>query len=278
MFSPLLWSVVLLSVVQGVTEFLPVSSTGHLILMDYWTGFESALGGKDKVFVFDIFIQLGAILAILAQYGCSLGERALGVLRASRQSGGIFLALIVGTIPLVVLGMWFGSEIKERFFHPVSVAWAFILGGKVMWVIESIPLKVRVVDTFKVGWREALWIGLAQTLALFPGTSRSGATIMGGLCAGLDRRTATEFSFILAFPALFAATVYSLVKYREQLDFSMWGVLLLGLAISFLTSWAVIRWLLVFVKNHNFKIFAVYRIVFGVVLLWLSARSGGLLR
>lgn len=269
------WAVLLLALVQGVTEFLPVSSTGHLILLDAWTGFEAAIGGKDRVFVFEIFIQLGAILAILAEYGRDLGRRALQAMRSPRHHSAIFGAMIAGTLPVIIVGLLLGSEIKEAFFNPTSVAWAFIVGGIAMWVIESLPLRPRVCDTYQVGLRDALIVGLAQILALIPGTSRSGATIMGGLCAGLDRRTATEFSFLLAFPALLAATGYSLLKYREQLDWSVWTVLLAGLFVSFLTSWAVIKWLLVFVKTHDFKVFAYYRIVFGVALLIMAQQTGG---
>ena len=266
------FAVVLLGLIQGVTEFLPVSSTGHLILADELTGFESALGSKQHVFVFEIFIQLGAILAIVAEYGRPILRSAREAAAVGWKLPKIFVAMVVGTLPLVVVGLLFGSQVEDVLFNPHTVAWAFIVGGILMWVIESVRLPMRCSDTFAVGWRTALVVGAAQALAVIPGTSRSGATIMGGLLAGLDRRTATEFSFLLAFPALLAATLYSLVKHREVIDLTMWHVLLTGLVVSFLCSWAVIRWLLGFVRQYSFKVFAVYRVVFGTVLLIILGR------
>jgi len=262
-------AVALLSLIQGITEFLPVSSTGHLILAERLVGLTTVLGGKQQVIVFEIFIQLGSIFAILAQYWRRLPRRVQPATTSGRNLPQIVLALVVGTLPLVFVGLFLGSYVERYLFNPVTVAWAFIIGGVVMWIVESVKLSARCFDTSKVNWKVALAVGLAQAFAVIPGTSRSGASIIGGLLAGLDRRTATEFSFLLAFPALLAATVYSLVKHHEVISLELWYVLLSGLLLSFLCSWAVMRWLLAFVKRHSFKVFAVYRVLLGMVLLIL---------
>jgi len=272
MTAHLFIAVLILGLVQGVTEFLPVSSSGHLILADRVLHFESAIGGKSRVLVFEIFIQVGAIAAILAEYGRELWKTALSAIRPSSANRSTLLpALVVGTIPVVVIGGLFGGVIQDYLFSPYVVAWAFIVGGVIMWVVESLPIRATCERTHAISLRQAALIGLAQIFALVPGTSRSGATIIGGLCSGLDRRTATEFSFLLALPVLLAATFYTLIRHAELLDMRMILLLLLGFLVSFLSSWAVIRWLLRFVRTHSFKVFAAYRIAFGVLLLWVFA-------
>lgn len=271
---PLFIGALLLGLIQGLTEFIPVSSSGHLILADQALAFESEIGGHMRVVVFEVVIQLGSIVAILAEYGRELMRSARRFfVAAPAESGGRRLqlgwALVIGTLPLVVVGGLFGGAIQTHLYSPVVVAWSFIVGGVIIWIIESLPLRVKTVTTDELTVRQVLWVGLAQVLALIPGTSRSGATIMGGLGAGLDRRTATEFSFLLALPALLAAAVYTVYKHREVLDLSFAAPLAVGFVVSFLSSWLVIRWLLKFVRSHSFKGFALYRIGFGALLLWV---------
>ena len=269
MNAPLLIAILVLGLVQGITEFLPISSSGHLILAGRLIDFEQAIGGEAKVVVFEIFIQAGSIAAILAEYGRELWKTGLTAIQPKSGKPNLFIGLVVGTIPVVLVGGIFGGAIQDNLFNPIVVAWAFIVGGVIMWIVESLPIRHTCADTHDISWRQSVLIGLAQVLALIPGTSRSGATIIGGLCAGLDRRTATEFSFLLALPVLLAATAYTLMKHAALLDSQMLVLLAGGFLVSFLSSWAVIRWLIRYVRSHSFKVFAAYRIAFGAVLLYV---------
>jgi undecaprenyl-diphosphatase len=283
---PLVLSALLLGLVQGLTEFIPVSSSGHLILAGRGIDFEEAIGGRNRLIVFEVVIQLGSVVAILVEYGRDLLRTARSLLhgnpgplvatgappasngvRGFMQRSRLGVALIVGTVPVLVVGALFGGLIQDHLFSPVVVAWSFIIGGVIMWVIESLPLKPTCASVDTISIRQALVVGFAQVLALVPGTSRSGSTIMGALGAGLDRRTATEFSFLLALPVLLAASAYTVVRNVESIDASFFPPLALGFLVSFLSSWLVIRWLLRFVRSHTFKGFALYRIGFGLVLL-----------
>jgi undecaprenyl-diphosphatase len=275
MIIPIFFAVLLLGLVQGLSEFLPVSSSGHLILADRLVHFEHAIGGPRQVIVFEVFIQLGAIAALLVEYGRELWRTARAIMRPSSPGRPLALALAIGTLPVVAVGGLLGGNIHEHLYSPVVVAWAFILGGVVIWIVEYRPQTAACTDLNTITPGRALLIGLVQVLALIPGTSRSGATIIGGMCAGLDRRTATEFSFLLALPVLVAATVYTLAIHRELLDARMSGLLAAGFLVSFLSAWAVLRWLLRFVRTHTFKSFAIYRVAFGVLLLAMLPRLGG---
>lgn len=269
MTAPLLIAILVLGLVQGITEFLPISSSGHLILASRLIDFEQAIGGQAKVVVFEIFIQAGSIAAILAEYGRELWRTSLTAIQPKSGKPNLLIGLIIGTIPVVLVGGLFGGVIQEHLFNPRVVAWAFIVGGVLMWIVESLPLNHTCTDTHTISLRQSILIGLAQVLALVPGTSRSGATIIGGLCVGLDRRTSTEFSFLLALPVLVAATAYTLLKHAALLDTQMFVLLLGGFLVSFLSSWAAIRWLIRYVRSHSFKVFAIYRILFGAVLLYV---------
>jgi undecaprenyl-diphosphatase len=248
----------ILGVVEGLTEFLPVSSTGHLILAS------DLLGANDeRGKVFDIAIQTGAILAVIWEY------RA----RFFRVDPKLWLNLIVAFIPAAVLGLAFGAYIKAHLFSAVPVALAFIVGGLIILFVEGRKLSSRVDGTEAMTWLDALKVGIAQCLALIPGTSRSGATIIGGMLFGLSRRAATEFSFFLAVPTLLAAGAYDLWKSRALFaarDLPMFAV---GLAAAFVSAFIVIRWLIRYVATHDFRPFAWYRIVFGAVVL-LTAYFG----
>jgi undecaprenyl-diphosphatase len=257
----LFWVAVLLGVVEGLTEFLPVSSTGHLIVTSYVVGFKGP-----RAEVFTIFIQLGAILAVVWEYRARLGTlvRQLPVSVESRRTA---VALAVAFLPAAVVGLLVHDQITRFLFGPLPVAAALIVGGLLILLVESLPLRPRTENVEGVTWSQALWIGIAQCLALWPGFSRSAATIMGGMCAGLNRRAATEFSFFLAIPVMFAATLYDLLKNRGALNGTDWLALGLSFVVAFLVAWASIRWLLRYVSSHSFRAFAWYRLAFGLIIL-----------
>ena len=257
----------ILGVVEGLTEFLPVSSTGHLILAGDLLDFND-----DKGKVFEIVIQTGAMLAIVWEYRLRFWSVLTGI-GSQREARRFVTNLLVAFMPAAVLGLAFSKLIKSVLFKPVPVALAFIIGGVIiLWVErrERTPL-IESVDA--MDWRDALKVGFAQAFALIPGTSRSGATIIGGMLFGLSRRAATEFSFFLAVPTLVAAGLYDLYKNRALLsadDVAMFGV---GSIAAFLSAFLCVRWLLRYIASHDFRVFAWYRIIFGLVVL-LTAWTG----
>ncbi len=248
----------ILGIVEGVTEFLPISSTGHLIVAGSLLGFNDARGG-----VFFVAIQTGAMLAVVWEY------RA----RFFCVDTKLWLNLAVAFIPAAVLGLAFGSMIKQVLFKPVPVALAFIAGGVIILLVDRGERKARVKDTHAMSWLDALKVGIAQCFALIPGTSRSGATIIGGMLFGLSRPAATEFSFFLAVPTLCAAGAYDLWQNRALFSADDLGMFAVGIAVSFASAFVVIRWLIRYVATHDFRPFAWYRIVFGALVL-LTAHYG----
>ncbi|MDR2508318.1 MAG: undecaprenyl-diphosphate phosphatase [Candidatus Accumulibacter sp.] len=250
-----------LGVVEGLTEFLPVSSTGHLILAGALLDFNDPRGR-----LFDIVIQSGAILALCWEYRARIGGVFRGIGRI-RQANRFILNLAIAFVPLAVTGLLFKKGIENHLFKPLPVAVAFIIGAIFILWAERRKHAVRVREVDEMTPLDALKIGLAQTAALIPGTSRSGATIIGGLFFGLSRKAATEFSFFLAIPTLFAATLYSLYKERALLSFDDIGIWAAGFAAAFVSAFLCVRWLLRFISNHDFTPFAWYRIVFGLVVL-----------
>jgi len=256
-----------MGIVEGLTEFLPISSTGHLILAGSLLGMDDA---KDKVF--DIVIQTGAMLAVVWEYRARFLRVTLGAFndRASQRFIG---NLIVAFMPAALLGLAFGKIIKAHLFQPVPVAIAFIVGAFVILWVERRRHHVRIESVDDMTWRDALKVGCAQAFALIPGTSRSGATIIGGMLFGLSRRAATEFSFFLAVPTLVAAGIYDLIKNRDLLQASDLGPFAIGFIASFISAFVCVRWLLRYIATHDFTIFAWYRIVFGLAVL-LTAYSG----
>jgi len=252
----------ILGLVEGATEFLPVSSTGHLIVAADFLGFHGEIAKT-----FEIAIQLGAILAVVWNYHARLTGVVKG-LRSDPRAQRFVANLAIAFLPAAALGFVFNAWIKATLFNPVSVAVAFIVGGVVIILIERRKTPPRVATVDEITWREALWVGIAQSFALIPGTSRSGATIMGGLLAGLSRHAATEFSFFLAIPIMFAATGYSLYKARDLLSMSDLPVFAVGFVAAFFSALAIVRFLLRFVAHHSFIPFAWYRIVAGLLLLW----------
>ena len=263
----LLVKAALMGIVEGLTEFLPVSSTGHLILAGSLLGFTD-----DKSKVFDIAIQTGAIFAVMLVYWQRLRDTAAG-LGSSQRAQRFVLNVAIAFVPAVVLGLLFGKAVKAHLFTPVVVASTFIIGGFIILWAERRTTTVRVAEVDDMTPMDALKVGLAQCLALVPGTSRSGATIIGGMLFGLSRKAATDFSFFLAMPTLIGAGAYSLYKERNLLssaDIPLFGV---GLLFSFISAWLCVRWLLRYISTHNFVPFAWYRIVFGLVVL-LTAWTG----
>lgn len=263
----LLLKALILGIVEGLTEFLPISSTGHLIivgsLLDYT---------DEQSKVFKIVIQLGAILAVCWHFRERIGQ-ALGGLASDPVQQRFASLLLVGFLPAAVLGVLFHSTIKTYLFNPVTVALALIGGGFLILYIEKRAYHPRVQAVDDMGWKDALKVGFAQSIAMFPGVSRSGATIMGGLMFGLSRKAATEFSFFLAIPTMFAATVYDVAKNWQLLRLEDLPVFSVGFVASFVAAMLTVKALLRFISNHTFIGFAWYRIVFGCVVL-LTAWTG----
>jgi undecaprenyl-diphosphatase len=267
----LLIKAAIMGLVEGLTEFLPISSTGHLILAGALLGFDD-----DKAKVFDIAIQTGAIFAVILVYWQKIRD-TVAALPSSQPAQRFALNVLIAFLPAVILGLLFGKVIKAHLFTPVVVASTFIIGGFIIiWAErrqEKNPGVARIQDADDMTALDALKVGLVQCFAMIPGTSRSGATIIGGMLLGLSRKAATDFSFYLAIPTLIGAGAYSLYKERALLsvaDMPMFGV---GLVVSFLSAWLCIRWLLRYIASHSFIGFAYYRIVFGLVVL-ATAWSG----
>ena len=258
----LLVKAAIMGVVEGLTEFLPISSTGHLILAGSLLGFDDA-----KAKVFDIAIQTGAIFAVILVYWQKI-RATLVALPTERQAQRFALNVLIGFVPAVVLGLLFGKAIKAHLFTPVVVASTFIIGGFIILWAERRPASAtRVHSVDEMTPLDALKVGLVQCLAMIPGTSRSGSTIIGGMLLGLSRQAATDFSFFLAIPTLIGAGVYSLYKERALLSMADLPMFLTGLVFSFLSAWLCVRWLLRYISTHSFVPFAYYRIAFGVVVL-----------
>ena len=272
MDSVLLIKAAIMGVVEGLTEFLPISSTGHLILTGALLGFDD-----EKAKVFDIAIQTGAIFAVILVYWQKIRD-TLVALPTERQAQQFALNVLIAFIPAVLLGLLFGKAIKAHLFTPEVVATTFILGGFIiLWAERRQQVRastVRIQAVEEMGAMDALKVGLVQCLAMVPGTSRSGATIIGGMLLGLSRKAATDFSFYLAIPTLIGAGIYSLYKERALLSLADVPLFAVGLVTSFISAWLCVRWLLRFIATHSFVGFAYYRIGFGIIVLataWTGA-------
>ncbi|MFN8488853.1 MAG: undecaprenyl-diphosphate phosphatase [Caldilineaceae bacterium] len=259
------WKIIILGAVEGLTEFLPISSTGHLLIVAKWLDFHGSAGGT-----FEIFIQLGAILAVIGYYARDLLAQVQSVTH-DRATQRFWLNLLVAFLPAALVGFVFRNKIKEVLYaSPHVIAWAFIIGGIVLLIVELLPKRqVTTKDIFGFTLPQALSTGLFQILALVPGVSRSGATIVGGMLSGVDRAAATRFSFYLAIPVLVVATGYDLLKSLHQLSANDFSALALGLVVAMITAWFSIGWLLRYVANHTFIPFGIYRILAGLLILWL---------
>lgn len=270
----LLLKAAVMGIVEGLTEFLPISSTGHLILAGALLGFDD-----EKAKVFDIAIQTGAILAVIIVYWEKIKSTVIA-LPTQWLARRFVLNVLIAFLPAVLLGLLFGKAIKAHLFTPTVVASTFIIGGFIILWVEGWGRKplhdghpddhARIVNVESMTPWDALKVGLVQCLAMVPGTSRSGATIIGGMLLGLSRKAATDFSFYLASPTLIGAGAYSLYKERALLSMADVPMFAVGLVFSFLSAWACVRWLLRYIATHSFVVFAYYRIAFGVVVLATS--------
>ena len=258
---------IILGIVEGLTEFLPVSSTGHLILVGQLLGFND-----DKGKVFEIAIQFAAILAVVWEYRARLAH-TLTSITSEPASSRLAINLIVAFLPAAILGFLFLKQIKAYLFNPIVVASAFIIGGFLILWAERRQHVIHAESIDDMTWRDALKVGFAQALAMIPGTSRSGATIIGGLFFGLSRRAATEFSFFLAIPTMFAATFYDVYKNRDLFSMDDIALFAVGGTVSFISAFIAVRGLIRFISRHDFTVFAWYRIAFGIIVL-ISAQMG----
>ncbi|MGQ0595993.1 undecaprenyl-diphosphate phosphatase [Aquabacterium sp.] len=264
----------LMGIVEGLTEFLPISSTGHLILADSLLDFARSTGA-DKAKVFEIAIQTGAIFAVILVYLQRVKDTVTGLF-SDPKAQRFALNVLVGFVPAVVMGLAVGKVIKAHFFTATVVATTFILGGVIILIAERFAAlrpqqRVETVDDMSL--MDALKVGVIQCLALIPGTSRSGATIIGGMLMGLSRKAATDFSFFLGIPTLIGAGVYSLYKDRALLSVDDLPLFSVGLVFAFVSAWLCVRWLIRYVSSHDFVPFAWYRIAFGIFIL-VSANMG----
>lgn len=251
----------ILGIVEGATEFLPVSSTGHLVIVGDLLNFNDEKGK-----VFEIVIQLGAVLAVCWEYRAKIGHVAASV--ATEQASQRFmLNLALAFMPAALLGLAFHGQIKQYLFNPFTVAWALIIGGLVILLIERFAPQPDTSTVDDMDWKHALKIGFAQAISLIPGVSRAGATILGGMVFGLSRTAATEFSFFLAIPIMFAATAFDLYSGRDLLSWQDANLFVVGFVTAFASALVVVKGLLRYVAHHDFRIFAWYRILFGVLVL-----------
>ena len=269
-----LWKAFFLGIVEGITEFLPISSTGHLILFGNWISFES-----NEAKVFEVVIQLGSILAVVWIFRHRLFQMVRGTMRLEPVEVAFTRNLLIAFLPSAIIGLLFIKAIKALFFHPGVVVVTLVLGGLIMlWVERRRPANsaqapANQVQTLeKITWKQALIVGCAQCLAMVPGTSRSGATIIAGMLSGIQRKTATEFSFFLAIPTMLAAAVYDFYKHAHLLTQQDLLAIAVGFVSAFVCALVVVRAILVFVSRHTYRAFAWYRIALGLVVgawLWL---------
>jgi len=265
---PALVIVILLGIVEGLTEFIPVSSTGHLILAGELLGFDSAAAGT-----FEIVIQLGAILAVIVLYWKRFWDVLVGLFRREPRAIAFTRNIILAFLPSAVIGLIVYKAVKAMLETPIIVAVALIVGGLAILVIERTVRAPTTMTVEEMSWKTALGVGVVQCLAMIPGVSRSGATILGALGLGVERRTAAEFSFFLAVPTMLAASGYDLYKSGGALGSDDWAAIALGFVVSFVVAVVVIRWFIGIVSRYGFAPFAWYRIVAGgLALVWLLAR------
>jgi undecaprenyl-diphosphatase len=260
--------IILLGIVEGVTEFIPVSSTGPLVLAGELLGFDSEAAGT-----FEIVIQLGAILAVIVLYWRRFLDVGLGLARWERDAVVFSRNILLGFLPSAVIGLLVYDAVKAMLDAPVLVAVTLILGGVAILALERLVRHPKVTSVEEMGWKTALGIGMIQCLSMVPGVSRSGATIMGALSLGVERKTAAEYSFFLAVPTMLAASGYDLLRTGADLDSGAWGTIAIGFLVSFVVALVVIRWFIGIVTRYGFAPFAWYRIVAGsLALIWLLAR------
>ena len=259
----LLFKAAIMGLVEGITEFLPISSTGHLILagqlLDFWT--------LEKRDMFAVAVQIGAIAAVIYEYWGKLWGALIGAFTGQEQGRRLSINLIVASIPIVIIGLTFGDVVKEYLFNAITVAIALIIGGFIILWAERRQHDIVTHEVDDLSFKQATLIGLIQCLALFPGTSRSGSTIIGSLFLGISRKAAAEFSFFLGIPVLMGAGLLDMYKMRHELHSNDFGVLAVGIIVAFISALIVIRVLIRYVSKHDFTVFAYYRIGFGLIIL-----------
>ncbi|MDP4237249.1 MAG: undecaprenyl-diphosphate phosphatase, partial [Bacteroidota bacterium] len=261
MALPLWLLSIILGVIEGLTEFIPVSSTGHLIIADHFLQFKEALQSADKAELFEIVIQLGAILAVGYIYKRDLWL-ALNAKDPKSGPGRLRTHLFIAFLPAAVVGFLFHSTITKYLFSPLTVSISLIIGGIIIVYVESfISVHRQKTEIKTMTMKDALIVGFSQVVSLIPGVSRSGATIIGGMSGGMTRTAATEFSFLLSFPIMIAATIYDLFKHRDILSSDMMSILAIGFLVAFISALVVVRWLIKYVRSHSFTGFGIYRIV-----------------
>jgi len=251
-----IFQAVIIGVIEGITEFLPISSTGHMIVASKFMGIEESALMK----AYEVIIQFAAIMAVMLIYRDKITLKKID----------LWMKLMLAFFPLAIVGFIFKDPIKEL-FNVQTVAWMFIIGGIIFLVLEYFykEQEYHVKDVEKVTWVQAWWVGFAQIFALIPGTSRSGATIVGGLLAGMDRKTSSDFSFLLAIPVMGAVTGYDLLKHYHDFADANWGAFVLGFIVAFIVAYITVKVFLVFIQKFSFVPFGIYRILFGLFLLWI---------
>ncbi len=252
---------IILGVVEGFTEFLPISSTAHLVLVNQFIYFD-----EDFTVLFDIVIQLGAILAVLVYFIKKLWPFTKDKIK-NKETLNIWYKTIVGVMPAILFGALFASFVKDKLFDPWIVAVSLLVGGLIILFIENKNKTAKIVSIGDLSYKNAFFIGLIQCLSMIPGVSRSASTIIGGMILGTSRVVATEFSFFLAIPTMFAASTYSLWKYDGVLSYSQMFILMIGFVTSFVVALFVIKFLINFVQKNNFKVFGYYRIILGIIII-----------
>jgi undecaprenyl-diphosphatase len=252
---------IILGIVEGVTEFLPISSTGHLILFGHFLGFT----GKYAI-MFEIIIQLGAILAVVFYYRKRILESLKNV-KPSQWGFKLWLTIFIAFIPSALLGVLLNDYIEEYLFSPLTVSFALIFGAVLILIVEKIFINVKSDNILNVGTKKSLLIGFAQCMSLIPGMSRSASTIIGGMMVGLSVKAAAEFSFFLAMPTMFAATGYSLLKGFTEMTSIEWIALAVGFVVSFIVAFFVVGKFITFLGKHSLKSFAYYRLIVGFIML-----------
>ncbi|MEP7235962.1 MAG: undecaprenyl-diphosphate phosphatase [Ignavibacteriota bacterium] len=272
MLLPLWILSIIQGIIEGLTEFIPVSSTGHLIIADHFLKFREAIGSPERAELFEVVIQLGAVLAIGFIYKRDLWG-ALNAQNFTSGPGRLRSHLFIAFLPVAIVGFLFHHQITMYLFSPLTVSISLIIGGIIIIYVESfISVHRQKTEIKTMTNKDALIVGFSQVLALIPGVSRSGATIIGGISGGMTRSAATEFSFLLSFPVMLAATMFDLYKHKDLLSSDMYATIGMGFLVSFITALVVVRWLIKYVRTHNFTGFGIYRIVFGgiVLILWLQ--------
>lgn len=258
-------SATILGIVEGFTEFLPISSTGHLILVNQFMGHPSGLN-KDFTLLFDIVIQLGAILAVVVYFWKRLWPFTKDT-NKNKEILKIWYKTVVGVLPAIVLGGLLGGIIEKKLFNPWTVALALLIGGIIILIVEKTQKTPKITSINNLSYKTVILIGLVQCLSMIPGTSRSAATIIGAMIFGASRVVATEFSFFLAIPTMIAASGYSLLKYHSLLNINQLSVLAVGFVVSFIVALAAVKFLIGYIQKNNFKVFGYYRIVLGILII-----------